>query len=78
MFPTAKEYTFSPLMTLDEALLRPGKLDQLIYIPLPAYPSRLSIFKSLTRKSPIAKNVLDFLAELTEGFSGADLTERAQ
>ncbi|OMJ67634.1 hypothetical protein SteCoe_35155 [Stentor coeruleus] len=64
---------------LDEALLRPGRLDQLIYIPLPDKPSRVSVLKSLSRKSPIAKNVyLDFIAELTDGFSGADLAELFQ
>ncbi|OMJ78532.1 hypothetical protein SteCoe_21637 [Stentor coeruleus] len=64
---------------LDEALLRPGRLDQLIYIPLPDKPSRVSVLKSLSRKSPIAKNVyLDFIADLTDGFSGADLAELFQ
>lgn len=64
---------------LDEALLRPGRLDQLIYIPLPDKPSRVSILKALSRKSPIAKNVyMDFIADLTDGFSGADLTELFQ
>ncbi|CAG9332352.1 unnamed protein product [Blepharisma stoltei] len=64
---------------LDEALLRPGRLDQLIYIPLPDKPSRISILKSLVRKSPVAKNVyLDFIADLTDGFSGADLAELVQ
>ena len=64
---------------LDEALLRPGRLDQLIYIPLPDKPSRIAIMKALSRKAPIAQNVyMDFIAELTEGFSGADLTELMQ
>ena len=64
---------------LDEALLRPGRLDQLIYIPLPDLPSRLSILKANLRKSPVAQNVdFNFLANLTEGFSGADLTEICQ
>jgi len=64
---------------LDEALLRPGRLDQLIYIPLPDQPSRLSILESTLRKSPIAPNVpLPFIAQLTEGFSGADLAELCQ
>jgi transitional endoplasmic reticulum ATPase len=64
---------------LDEALLRPGRLDQLIYIPLPDKLSRISILKALSRKSPIAKNVyMDFIADLTDGFSGADLTELFQ
>ena len=64
---------------LDEALLRPGRLDQLIYIPLPDTPSRLSILKANLRKSPIAKDVdLNFMGKITEGFSGADLTEICQ
>jgi transitional endoplasmic reticulum ATPase len=64
---------------LDEALMRPGRLDQLIYIPLPDAPSRLGVLKANLRKTPIAKDVdMEFLAKLTEGFSGADITELAQ
>merc|ERR1712004_823115 len=64
---------------LDEALIRPGRLDQLIYIPLPDKPSRLNIFKANLRKSPIAPNVsFDFTADLTKDFTGADITELCQ
>ncbi|WP_347130990.1 AAA family ATPase, partial [Staphylococcus capitis] len=42
---------------IDPALLRPGRLDQLIYIPLPDDQSRLQIFKACLRKSPVAKDV---------------------
>lgn len=64
---------------LDEALIRPGRLDQLIYIPLPDKPSRVNVLKAVLRKSPIAPNIsMDFLAELTDGFTGADLTELCQ
>ncbi len=64
---------------LDEALIRPGRLDQLIYIPLPDKGSRINVFKAVLRKSPIAPNInMDFLAELTEGFTGADCTELCQ
>lgn len=64
---------------LDEALLRPGRLDQLIYIPLPDQPSRMGILKANLKKTPIAKDVdLGFMAQLTDGFSGADLTEICQ
>merc|ERR1711971_1484969 len=64
---------------LDDALLRPGRLDQLIYIPLPDKPARQGILESTLKKSPIARNVsLAFMAELTEGFSGADLAELCQ
>jgi transitional endoplasmic reticulum ATPase len=56
-----------------------GRLDQLIYIPLPDQPSRLGVLKANLRKTPLAKDVdLTFLAQITEGFSGADLTEICQ
>ncbi|XP_021733577.1 cell division control protein 48 homolog E-like [Chenopodium quinoa] len=64
---------------IDSALLRPGRLDQLIYIPLPDQDSRLQIFKSCLRKSPVSKDVdLAALAQYTHGFSGADITEICQ
>ena len=64
---------------LDDAMLRPGRLDQHIYIPLPDKPSRLSILKACLRKTPVAPDVcMNYIAELTEGFSGADLTEVCQ
>jgi transitional endoplasmic reticulum ATPase len=63
---------------LDEALIRPGRLDQLIYIPLPDEASRFSILKADLRKTPLAANVdLHYIAQITEGFSGADLAELA-
>jgi transitional endoplasmic reticulum ATPase len=64
---------------IDPALLRPGRLDQLIYIPLPDDGSRRQIFKACLRKSPVAPDVdLDLLARVTQGFSGADITEICQ
>lgn len=64
---------------IDSALLRPGRLDQLIYIPLPDEPSRLSILRACLKKSPVAPDVdLGFLSKNTHGFSGADLTEICQ
>ncbi|PNX77845.1 cell division cycle protein 48, partial [Trifolium pratense] len=64
---------------IDPALLRPGRLDQLIYIPLPDEDSRHNIFKAALRKSPIAKDVdIKALAKYTQGFSGADITEICQ
>ncbi|CAE6482759.1 unnamed protein product [Rhizoctonia solani] len=64
---------------IDSALLRPGRLDQLIYIPLPDEPSRVSILKAALRKSPVSPKVdISFLAKSTHGFSGADLTEICQ
>jgi len=64
---------------LDPAIMRPGRLDQLIFIPMPDKGSRLAVLKASLRKSPVAKDVdLDFLAEKTDKFSGADLTEICQ
>jgi len=64
---------------IDPALMRPGRLDQLIYIPLPDLNSRLSVLKAALRKSPLAPDVdLAFIASRTAGFSGADLTEICQ
>ncbi|PQM36977.1 hypothetical protein Pyn_05237 [Prunus yedoensis var. nudiflora] len=64
---------------IDPALLRPGRLDQLIYIPLPDEESRYQIFRACLRKSPVSKDVdIRALAKYTEGFSGADITEICQ
>lgn len=64
---------------LDDALLRPGRLDQLIYIPLPDLPSRVGILKANLKKTPLSPDIeLNFLASLTDGFSGADLMEICQ
>jgi len=64
---------------IDTALMRPGRLDQLIYIPMPDYESRLSILRATLRKSPVAKDVdLSYLASQTDKFTGADLTEICQ
>ena len=59
----------------------PGRLDQLIYIPLPDPDSRKFILRATLCKIPIpvAKDVpLDFLAESMDKFSGADITEICQ
>jgi transitional endoplasmic reticulum ATPase len=64
---------------LDSAIMRPGRLDQLVYLPVPDQDSRIAIFKACTRNSPLAPDIsLDNLAERTEGFSGADITEVCQ
>merc|ERR1719198_959490 len=64
---------------LDSAVMRPGRLDQLVYLPLPDHECRRAIFAAATRKSPLADDIsLDAFAERTEGFSGADITELCQ
>ena len=64
---------------LDPAVTRPGRLDQLIHIPLPDRDSRLSVFQASLRKAPLDPKVnLEKLADFTEGFSGADISEICQ
>jgi transitional endoplasmic reticulum ATPase len=59
---------------IDPALKRPGRLDQTIFIDLPDFPARVAVFKACLRKSPVDPDVdLEWLAERTEGYSGADL-----
>merc|ERR1719249_492376 len=59
---------------IDPAIKRPGRLDQMIFIDLPDFPSRVSILKATLRKSPVDPSVdFEFLAEQTHGYSGADV-----
>jgi len=58
---------------LDPALLRPGRFDRLIYVPLPDYTARLEILKIYTQDMPVKDLDLKTLAAKTELFSGADL-----
>ena len=60
---------------IDPAMLRPGRLDKLLYVPLRRRMGA-SILKTLTRKTPIAADVRIeriALSAACEGFSGADL-----
>merc|ERR1719498_2337424 len=64
---------------IDTALMRPGRLDQLIYIPMPDVESRQAILNATLRTSPVANDVdIRYLAEFCDKFSGADLTEICQ
>jgi transitional endoplasmic reticulum ATPase len=59
---------------LDPALLRPGRFDRLVYVKPPDRKSRLAIFKIHTKGMPLASDVdLEELADLTEGYVGADI-----
>jgi transitional endoplasmic reticulum ATPase len=59
---------------LDPALLRPGRFDELVYVPAPNAAGRRTILGLHTGKMPLADDVdLDALAERTEGYTGADL-----
>jgi transitional endoplasmic reticulum ATPase len=59
---------------LDPALLRPGRFDLLIQLPLPDEAGRLEIFRIHTRGKPLASDVdLACLAQETEGCAGAEI-----
>ena len=60
---------------IDPAMLRPGRLDKLLFVPLPPADGRASILRALTRKTPLAPGVdLSAVAQRCDGFSGADLS----
>ncbi len=58
---------------LDPALLRPGRFDRLIEIPLPDKEARLQILKIHSRKMHLAEVDLESIAAQTEGTTGAEL-----
>ncbi len=59
---------------LDPALLRPGRIDRIIYVPPPDLEARLEIFKIHTQDKPLAGEVdLEELTKETGGFTGADI-----
>ena len=63
---------------LDSALLRPGRFDRKVKVPLPDIDGRKEIFKVHTKNKNIAKEVnIDELAVLTSGFSGAEICNLA-
>lgn len=58
---------------LDPALLRPGRFDSLIEIPMPDKEARVAIFRVHTRDMPLKDVDIEDLAKRTENFSGADI-----
>ncbi|MBW9051027.1 CDC48 family AAA ATPase [Rhizobium mesosinicum] len=61
---------------LDPALLRPGRFDELVYVPVPDLKARRKILGIHTRKMPLAGDIdLDELADKTVRFTGADLED---
>lgn len=59
---------------IDTSLIRPGRLDLIVYIESPDENARLEIIKKLTSEMPLSENVnLAEVAKRTKGFSGADL-----
>jgi len=64
---------------VDPALLRPGRFDVVLEIPLPDQRTRREIFQVHLRRMPLASSVdLDELARCSEGLSGADIEAACQ
>ncbi len=59
---------------IDTSLLRPGRLDQIVYVGPPDERARLEILRITSRAMPLAADIeLDAIAQSTKNFSGADL-----
>jgi len=59
---------------VDPAFLRPGRFDRLIYVEAPDFESRIKILEVHTKNMPLAEDIsLKHIAQITEGYSGADL-----
>src|SRR6266487_1885100 len=60
---------------IDTALLRPGRFDKIVYVPKPDVNTRQKILEIHTKGKPLGRDVdLITIAEVTEGFSGADVS----
>src|SRR5215467_6780963 len=60
---------------IDTALLRPGRFDKIVYVPKPDVKARQKILEIHTKGKPLGRDVdLITIAEVTEGFSGADVS----
>jgi transitional endoplasmic reticulum ATPase len=60
---------------IDTALLRPGRFDKIVYVPKPDVKTRQKILEIHTKGKPLGRDVdLITIAEVTEGFSGADVS----
>jgi transitional endoplasmic reticulum ATPase len=58
---------------IDPALLRPGRLERLVFVPPPDAGARAAILRATARNTPLAPDVdLDALASTLDGYSGAD------
>lgn len=62
---------------IDPAMVRPGRLDKLLYVDLPSADERAEIIRTVTRKVPLSYGVIDqvdvSVRHGCEGYSGADL-----
>ena len=63
---------------IDPALLRPGRFDKIVFVPMPDKAARQKILEIHSKDKPIGPDMdVAKVAELTEGFSGADTSSVA-
>ncbi len=68
------DYGYKSTDTLDPALLRPGRLDRKIEVPLPNEQARLEILKIHAKPVNKASDIdMEAIVKLSDGFNGADL-----
>lgn len=59
---------------IDKALLRPGRIDRMIYVSLPDEDARKEIFRIKLKRTPLSSDVsMNWLSVNTEGYSGAEI-----
>jgi transitional endoplasmic reticulum ATPase len=59
---------------IDPALMRPGRLDRILYVPPPDHPARLVLFEKELKDKPLDSDIdYNLLADMTEGYSVADI-----
>lgn len=59
---------------LDEAVLRPGRFDEKVYVPLPDFDARLAILYYHLKDKPLSTDIsLEEITQMLEGYSGADI-----
>ena len=60
---------------IDAALLRPGRIDKMMYVPMPTCKDRQLILQTVVRKIPLENNInFEDIAKQSHGYTGADLT----
>ncbi|MEE9551006.1 MAG: CDC48 family AAA ATPase [Candidatus Binatia bacterium] len=60
---------------IDPALLRPGRLDEMVYVPVPDQKARVDIFRSHTKGMSLDRDVdMEKLSDITDRFTGADIS----
>lgn len=60
---------------IDSAILRPGRLDTLVYVDLPNYEARKIMFNKYLKKIVIEEDIVDYLSNYTDGYNGSDIKE---